>query len=135
MKRFPLGIASGVGVLALGAFLMYQPVAGGASGSGGLTFTPAQEVSPSSPSAEPSSELTPKPTSTAKSYSGSAGASLQANSSQPPTISGGPRGYEDDYDVDYEDDEETGERHHRKGHHDEDEENEDGEEHWEEDYD
>lgn len=97
MKRFSLGIASGLGVLALGAFLFYQPVAGGASGSGELTVAPAQPVSSPSQSVEP----TPEPTSARTSTSGSASASLQGNSVEPPTIKGSPRGdHDDDEDVD-----------------------------------
>ena len=122
MKRI---IASGVGVLALGAFLAYQPVAGS---TGGLTLAPATSassshqsndapVATSSPSSAPQPENSPVATTDvalkattkrAKSTSGSGGAALQGNSgAQAPSIAGGPGGDDD------------GERHHKRGHRDE----------------
>lgn len=120
MKRI---IASGIGVLALGGFLAFQPVAGGAGG-GGLTFTPAQpQVSETqsptnltTPASEfPQGVLSGNESSDAvKQSSGSGGAALQGTSpTQPPQISGGGRGDDDDDD--------EGEDHHRERHHDEDE--------------
>lgn len=123
MKRI---IASGIGVLALGGFLAFQPVAGGAGG-GGLTFTPTQpqasetqlpssQASPASQS--PQGVLSGNESSDAvKQSSGSGGAALQGTSpAQPPQISGGGRGDDDDDD--------EGEDHHRERHHDEDDDDE-----------
>ena len=123
MKRI---IASGIGVLALGGFLAFQPVAGGAGG-GGLTFTPAQpqasetqlpssQASPASQS--PQGVLSGNESSDAvKQSSGSGGAALQGTSpAQPPQISGGGRGDDDDDD--------EGEDHHRERHHDGDDDDE-----------
>ena len=122
MKRI---IASGIGVLALGGFLAFQPVAGGAGG-GGLTFTPAQpqasetqlpssQASPASQS--PQGVLSGNESSDAvKQSSGSGGAALQGTSpAQPPQISGGGRGDDDD---------DEGEDHHRERHHDGDDDDE-----------
>ena len=112
MKRI---IASGIGVLALGGFLAFQPVASGAGG-GGLTFTPAQpqasETQLPSSQASPASEspqgvLSGNESSDAvKQSSGSGGAALQGTSpAQPPQISGGGRGDDHDDDEDEYDDE------------------------------
>ena len=123
MKRI---VASGVGVVALGAFLVYQPVAGS---TGGLTLAPTAPESsasaqPGATSEAPSVEKTPAATTevTVKtpakkglSTSGSSGALLRdGNSSQPPSISGGPGGEDDEGD----DRGESGDRHHGKRHHD-----------------
>ena len=119
MKRI---IASGIGVLALGGFLAFQPVAGGVGG-GGLTFTPTQPQASATqtptnlttPASEsPQGVLSGNESSDAvKQSSGSGGAALQGTSpAQPPQISSGGRGDDDD---------DEGEDHHRERHHDEDE--------------
>lgn len=129
MKR---AIASGVGVIALGAFLAYQPVSGGVESRGGLTFTPQQPQIPSGESSLAASPVpvanpTPTPTQEVRQGSGSGGASLQSTlpkqAANPPRISGGPGGDDGD-DDDYE------ERHHReREHHDEDEDEDDDQDH------
>ena len=88
MKRI---IASGIGALALGGFLAFQPVAGGAGG-GGLTFTPTQ------PQASASSSATPTTTTTIESAQTPAAptapvAKPEAKISKAPQIIGG--GYDD----------------------------------------
>ena len=113
MKRI---IASGIGALALGGFLAFQPVAGGAGG-GGLTFTAAQPQasetqSPTTlttPASEsPQGVLSGNESSDAvKQSSGSGGAALQGTSpAQSPQISGGGRGDDDDYEDDEDDEDE-----------------------------
>jgi hypothetical protein len=69
MKRV---IASGVGVLALGAFLAYQPVAGSSS-DGGLTRSPSPVTEPKvsrTTSADVSAPTHPAPSPTPLSISG-----------------------------------------------------------------
>jgi hypothetical protein len=105
MKRI---LASGVGLLALSAFLLYQPVTGGSPGvgsSGGLTLAPRSAATPNTPSVselsaptETKSAIEPKATGS----SGAATPSLRGNSVQPPMISGK---YGDDDDGDDDDDE------------------------------
>lgn len=114
MKRL---IATGVGLVALGGFLAFQPVAGGASGSGGLTFTPVQpeqsaSAAPQSPtevaaptaSSTESSTLNAGAASSVKKSTGSGSAALHGTApAQPPRISGGGRGGDDENDDDEED--------------------------------
>ena len=100
MKRI---IASGIGVIALGGFLAFQPVAGGAGG-GGLTFTPTQ------PQASASSSATSTPTTTIENAQTPAApaapvAKPEAKISKAPQIKGGGHGDDDD---EYENDEHEG---------------------------
>ena len=120
MKRI---LAIGAGLVALAAFLFYQPVAGGSLLSPNGTLGPSKSgatLAPSSTSTTttipaPEASSTPESKSTPKANvaPGSSSASLQGNSAQPPSIAGGPKGGDD------EDGDENNreERHHKKKNH------------------
>jgi len=94
MKRL---IASGAALVALGAFLAFQPVAGGAEGVGGLNFAPVEK--------ENSAPVAPPPIASAK-PAPDLPSDLSNRTNQGPTITGGPHGDDDEYEEDYEEDDE-----------------------------
>lgn len=117
MKRL---IASGVGVVALGAFLAYQPVAGSAGGLAPVpsapkpTPTAAAGVTTTPASAQPdSAQPTPAAETSApaekKSHTQTIDASLRSQPKQPQSISGSGGENSDDNE---------GENHRGKRHHD-----------------
>ena len=112
MKRI---IASGIGVLALGAFFAYQPVAGGSVGGGGLTRAPQQPQLSQLPSEENSLTSTPTPTLVPTPTPVEQSNSAKALTSTPPQITGGPGGDDEDYE-----DDEYGDREHHSEDHDDD---------------